>query len=99
MVHAYELRAQFLESGDKTFQHQHPMAASNDVRMTGVGDNAPICAAGHVNKVVNPVLHHAVCVAMTGPGTGHLEMGMVVLGPADRHFDQRSFITKLHRLL
>ena len=81
------------------------MAAADDVRMEGVGEDAEVgLHARHVGEVVDEVLQHVRGVHQPGHdravGQAHVfEVRVVVERPADRHLDQRRLAAAHERRL
>src|SRR6266571_4071212 len=61
-LHAHKLRALGGEPLDEALQRQHAVAAADDERVKGVGDDSPIRLALHVEEIVDPVGEHAAGV-------------------------------------
>src|SRR6266702_3791517 len=53
-LHAHKLRALGGEPLDEALQRQHAVAAADDERVKGVGDDSPIRLALHVEEIVDP---------------------------------------------
>src|SRR6266705_4476025 len=102
-LHAHELRTLGREPLDQALQRQHAVAAADDERVEGVGDDSPIRLALHVEEIVDPVGEHSARVheaRQHGVLRAHeLEVRVVVERPADRHLDQARFLAEYRGLL